>query len=186
MLCLGGSLREGSLSTAVLEHAAALARERGARAALYTVHDMPGLYRPGVTRPDDPGVAELRDAVAAATCLLVVTPVYGGMVSGAVKNLLDTLHLFKGDGQGALSGRRVVVGAVGGGALQGRYEYQPGATMALEIACQNLGGWVSPRHLELSELMFDADGRLVDELARDALRTAVAGLVAPRTTEVGA
>jgi hypothetical protein len=69
---------------------------------------------------------------------------------------------------------------VGGGSIAGKYEFQPGATVALEIACQNLGAWVSPRHLEFSEQIFDAYGELVDPLGKDALRTAVLGLVSLR------
>jgi NAD(P)H-dependent FMN reductase len=177
MLCIGGSLRAESLSSSVLTQGAQLARAAGEEAEIFTVRELPHLFEPGVTQESDPAVHALRALVARASSLLVVTPIYGGTTSGAVKNILDTLHLFKEDGLGALSGRRVVVGAVGGGAILGAYEFQPGATVALEIACQNLGAWVSPRHLEFSELMFDGSGELVDELARDALRTAVLGLV---------
>src|SRR5690606_17168254 len=147
----------------------------------FTVRELPTLFEPGVTRASDPGVSRLRTHVDAASTLLVMTPIYGGTPSGAVKNLLDVLHLFKDGDVGPLTGRRVVVGAVGGGAITGGYEYQPGATATLEIACRNLGAWVSPRHLEFSELMFDASGALVDPLGKDALRTAVHGLVAPRS-----
>jgi NAD(P)H-dependent FMN reductase len=180
LLCLGGSLRAGSLSTAALRHAAEVAREADAAAEVFAVGDMPVLLAPGVTRESDPGVARLRAVVNAASALLVITPIYGGTPSGGVKNLLDTLHLFKDGDVGPLTGRRVVVGAVGGGSIPGKYEFQPGATVTLEIACQNLGAWVSPRHLELSELMFDESGELVDPLGKDALRTAVLGLVSPR------
>lgn len=179
LLCLGGSLRAGSLSTAMLRHAAEVARAAGTEAEVFTVADLPVLLEPGVTRNSDPGVARLRSVVDAASTLLVITPIYGGTPSGAVKNVLDTLHLFKDGDVGTLAGRRVVVGAVGGGSIAGEYEFQPGATVTLEIACQNLGAWVSPRHLEFSELMFDASGQLVDPLGKDALRTAVLGLVSP-------
>lgn len=168
-----------SLSASVLRHGADLARSVGADAEIFIVRELPTLFEPGVTEDSHPGVGRLRTLVAAASSLLVVTPIYGGVASGAVKNILDTLHMFKEGERGALSGRRVVVGAVGGGALLGTYDYQPGATVTLEIACQNLGAWVSPHHLEFSELMFNRSGDLVDELARDALRTSVVGLVSP-------
>lgn len=179
LLCLGGSLRAGSLSTAVLRRAAELAWEAGGEASVFTVGEMPTLFEPGVTSDSDVGVARLRAVVDAASTMLVITPIYGGTPSGAVKNLLDTLHLFKDGKVGSLTGRRVVVGAVGGGAIAGKYEFQPGATITLEIACQNLGAWVSPRHLEFSELMFDESGELVDLLGKDALRIAVLGLISP-------
>jgi NAD(P)H-dependent FMN reductase len=178
LLCLGGSLRAGSLSTSVLRSAAELARASGAEADIFTVGDLPVLLEPGVTQADDPRVARLGAAVDAASALLVMTPIYGGTPSGAVKNLLDTLHMFKNGDVGALAGKHVVVGAVGGGAIAGKYDFQPGATVTLEIACQNLGAWVSPRHLEFSELMFGTSGELTDPLGKDALRTAVLGLSA--------
>ena len=180
LLCVGGSLRPGSLSTAVLHQAVALARAAGAEAGVFTVRDLPSLLEPGTTSRREPGVARLETLVAAATSLLVITPIYGGTPSGGVKNLLDTMHLFKDGDVGALAGRRVVVGAVGGGAIAGSYEYQPGATVTLEIACQHLGAWVSPRHIEFSELAFAPTGELLDPISRDALRCAVHGLLAPR------
>lgn len=180
LLCLGGSLRAGSLSTAVLRRAADIARTAGAEAEVFTVADLPALLVPGLTQASDQGPARLHALVDTASTLLVVTPIYGGTPSGAVKNLLDTLHLFKKGDVGALAGRRVVVGAVGGGSIAGRYEFQPGATITLEVACANLGAWVSPRHLEFSELMFDESGELADLLATDALRTAILGLVSPQ------
>lgn len=180
LLCIGGSLRPGSLSTAVLERAADLARADGTDATVFTVRDLSAPLEPGRTSRDEPAVARLEDLVREATALLIVTPVYGGTPSGAVKNLLDVLHLFKDGTVGALAGRRVVVGAVGGGAIAGSYEYQPGSTITLEIACQHLGAWVSPRHLEFSELAFSPEGELVDPLAVDALRTAVRGLLSSR------
>jgi hypothetical protein len=68
--------------------------------------------------------------------------------------------------------------------LAGHYEPQPTANYALEIACTNLGAWVSPRHLELSELAFDATGRLVDPYSIDAVKRAIAEILAKETVPV--
>lgn len=169
LLALGGSLRSGSLTTSALTTAADHARVRGAEADVLTVADLRlPVFDPEIAegRRELPRSARrLLDAVAAADTLLVGTPVYGGTPSGAVKNLLDTLHLGKDGRTGPLAGKRVGVLSVGGGSLTGTFEFQRGAAMFLAIACRNLGAWVEPRHVELSELAFDLDGRVSDVLA---------------------
>lgn len=177
LLCLGGSLRAGSLTTKVLHMVAQGAERAGCDVDVFTVADLPEFFIPGVTRASDPAVARLGGLVEAATCLFIMTPIYGGTPSGAVKNLLDTLHLFKDGSVGPLSGRRVASGSVGGGGLAGHYEPQPTANYALEIACTNLGAWVSPRHIELSELAFDETGAIVEPYAADAVHGTVRELL---------
>lgn len=181
LLCLGGSFRVGSLSNSVLRTAQDIALSAGASADVFTVSDLPVLFNPDlpVTADQD----RLWSFVQRAQAVLAITPIYGGVPSGAVKNLFDSLHRFKHNGSGPLDGRHVAVGAVGGGAILGKYNYQPGATMTLEIACQNLGAWVSPRHLEFSELMFDTDGELNDPIALDNLGTVIRSLVQLREAE---
>lgn len=171
LLSLGGSLRSGSLTTSALRLAADHARDVGGASEVLTVDELAlPLLDPDVMDDPDgarPAVTErLLDAVARADALVVGTPVYGGTASGAVKNLLDTLHLGKVGNRGPLAGKRIGVLSVGGGSLTGRFEFQRGATGLLAVACRNLGGWVESRHVELSELAFDVDGRLVDALAR--------------------
>lgn len=177
-LGVGGSMRSDSLTTAVLTEAANIAEQCGARTRILTVGQLAlAMFNPDVVTPVDAAVVVLLNAVAAADALLIATPIYGGTPSGAVKNVLDTLHLGKRDLVGPLNGKRIAVAAVGGGALNGSYAFQRGATGALEIAAKNLGAWVDPRHLEFSELQFDHDGRLGDVLARNDLRTRVEALV---------
>lgn len=184
LLCFGGSLRKGSLTVAVMRIVAAAVEEAGHDAEVFTVSDLPRLLDPEAADATDPTIAKLGALVQWSECLLVMTPVYGGTPSGAVKNLLDTLHLFKRGEIGPLAGKRVLVGSVGGGAIAGHYEPQPTANYALEIACTNLGAWVSPRHLELSELAFDATGRLVDPYSIDAVKRAIAEILAKETVPV--
>lgn len=173
VLCLGGSLRDGSLTTATLYQIERLVKAAGFGADVFSVAELPDMFVPGSTQATDPAVARLGELVARAASVFVGTPIYGGTPSGAVKNLLDTLHLFKDGAVGPFAGKRVVVGSVGGGALSGHYDPQPTAAYTLEIACANLGAWVSPRHVELSELAFDRDGLLVEPYAADLVRRAV-------------
>lgn len=171
MLCLGGSLRPGSLTSAALREAASRARELGSPCELLTVDQLrlpfldPRLADDvDLVRP--PEVVQLLSAVASAHVVLVGTPVYGGTVSGVVKNMLDTLHLGKNGMRGPLDGKRIGVLSVGGGSLTGRFHFQRAATATLDVACRNLGGWVEARHVELAELSFGLDGQIVDALAR--------------------
>lgn len=180
-LALGGSRRRDSLTNALLGTACDIARGMGAEVDCVTVSE-PGLdlFDPDLTTPSDDGVRRLLDAVTRADTILLASPIYGGTPSGAVKNLLDTLHLAKHETTGPLADRRVGVAAVGGGSLTGSYAFQRAATTTLEIACKNLGAWVDPHHLELSELLFDTEGCLRDALARDALTSLVRRLVGSR------
>lgn len=176
LLLMGGSLRAGSLALGVLRAADAIATELGASTSTFETSRLTsGLFRPDAPLPAD--ARELGEEVRRADALLVVTPVYGGTPSGAVMNLLDVLHAFKQGRRGPLEGKRVGVGAVGGGALDGRYAFQPAATTTLAVACRQLGGWVHPHHVELSELVFGPDGTLDDPLALDDVRRAVTALV---------
>jgi len=178
LLALGGSLRSGSLTTAALRVAAQHARELGAHSELLTVDELGlPLLAPDATPAQHPAAQRLLDTAARADVVLVGTPIYGGTPSGAVKNVLDTMHLGKSGNTGPLAAKRVGVLSVGGGSLTGRFEFQRGATAFLDIACRNLGAWVDPRHVELSELAFDVDGELVDALARAELSDLVDRLI---------
>lgn len=177
-LAVGGGMRSASLSSAMLRQAADLASGHEATTQVLTVRDLAlPIFDPETVTSEHPAVRLLLDAVEVAETMMIVTPIYGGTPSGAVKNVLDTLHLGKHDLVGPLRGKRVTVGAVGGGALQGSYAFQRGATGTLEIAAKNLGAWVDPHHVEFSELQFDPDGRLGDVLARNDLRTRIEALV---------
>ncbi|MGI9091906.1 MAG: NADPH-dependent FMN reductase [Mycobacteriales bacterium] len=177
-LAVGGGMRSESLSSAILRHAAELAHHCRARAQVLTVRELAlPMFDPDVVTRDDPAVRRLLEAVEVAETLLIATPIYGGTPSGAVKNLLDTLHLGKRDLVGPLHGKRVTVAAVGGGALASSYSFQRGATGTLEIAAKNLGAWVDPHHVEFSELQFDPDGSLGDVLARNDLLTRIHALL---------
>jgi len=180
LLCLGGSLRDHSLTEATMRLAATISQDQGVNARIISVRDINFFLNPDAITENDSRLHQLRESVEEAKSVFVISPIYGGTVSGAVKNLVDMLHLFKQGDRGALSGRRIGVAAIGGGAIKGEYTYQPGATIALEIACQHLGGWVSPYHLELSELMFDSNQNLIDPVGKDQLRSMVTRLVGGR------
>lgn len=91
ILLVSGSLRAGSVNTAVLRTAASLA-DGDVRATLYE-----GLGELPHFNPDDdpeggpvhPAVADLRRRLADADAVLLCTPEYAGALPGSFKNLLD-------------------------------------------------------------------------------------------------
>lgn len=91
ILLISGSLRAGSVNTAVLRTAASLADE-GIRATLYE-----GLGElPHFNPDDDPeggpvhlAVADLRRQLREADAVLLCTPEYASALPGSLKNLLD-------------------------------------------------------------------------------------------------
>ena len=88
---LSGSLRQASFNSALLRAAVAL-MPPGATLQVGTIRGIP-LYDGDVEAstgiPD--AVAELKDAIAAADGLLLVTPEYNNSVPGVFKNAIDWL-----------------------------------------------------------------------------------------------
>jgi NAD(P)H-dependent FMN reductase/ketosteroid isomerase-like protein len=91
ILLISGSLRSGSVNTAVLRTAAALA-PAGVAAELYEALGSLPHFNPDDDpegAPPPPSVADLRARLRSADALLYCTPEYAGALPGAFKNLLD-------------------------------------------------------------------------------------------------
>ena len=88
---ISGSTRRGSFNSALLR-AAAAAMPEGAELRIESIADIP-LYngdveaQQGIPAP----VARLKDAIAAADGLLLVTPEYNNSIPGVAKNAIDWL-----------------------------------------------------------------------------------------------
>lgn len=88
VLGLAGSLRKGSLNRALLHAAAELAPE-SLRVEIFELDPVP-LYNGDVEAAGDPpGVAALKQAIAAADAVLFVTPEYNHGVPAVMKNAVD-------------------------------------------------------------------------------------------------
>ncbi|PWC41923.1 NADPH-dependent FMN reductase [Azospirillum sp. TSO22-1] len=116
LIGLSGSLRQGSLNTALLK-AAAAAMPDGATLTIGSIRGIP-LYdgdleaADGIPKP----VEELKDAIAAADGLLLVTPEYNNSIPGVFKNAIDWLSRPPADIPRVFGGKPVaLMGASPGG-----------------------------------------------------------------------
>ena len=173
---LSGSLRRGSLNAALLR-AASERMPEGATLKIESIRGIP-LYdgdleaAEGVPAP----VTALKDAIAAADGLLLVTPEYNNSLPGVFKNAVDWLSRPPADIK-RVFGRRPV-------ALMGASPGGFGTTLAQNAwlpVLRTLGTnlWSEGRLLvSRAQAVIGDDGKLTDENVGEQLRTFMAGFVA--------
>lgn len=173
LIGIAGSLRKGSYNTMLLRAAAELA-SGDARIEIASIRGIP-LYDGDVEA--ESGVPEparaLKERIAAADGLLLVTPEYNHSIPGVFKNALDWLTRPTADIARVFHGRPVAVT----GATPGRGGTLLAQTAWLPVfATLRMRPWFGARLL-VSEAhkIFDAEGRLVDEKIRTQLRDFVGG-----------
>ena len=178
---LSGSLRQGSYNSALLRAAAELMPE-GAELAVRSIRGIP-LYDGDVeaTEGIPATVAALKDEVAAADGLLLVTPEYNNSIPGVFKNAIDWMTRPPADIPRVFGGKPVaLMGASPGGfgTILGQNAWLP-VLRTLGVVL-----WTGGRLLvSRAQPLFDAEGRLTDDGTRDRLREFMAGFVASITPE---
>jgi chromate reductase len=164
---ISGALRRGSYNAALLRAAVELA-PAGLAIEVASIQGIP-LYdgdleaEHGVPDP----VRALKDRIAAADGLLLVTPEYNNSIPGVFKNVIDWLSRPPQDIPRVFGGKPVaLMGATPG----------PGGTALAHAAwlpvLRTLGTqtWFGPRvYVSNAGKVFDADGRIVDEAVRAAV-----------------
>ena len=173
ILAVSGSLRAASYNTALARAAGELAPD-GVEVELYDgLAWIPPYDADGDGEEPPAAVEDLRERIAEADALLVVTPEYNGSIPGVLKNAIDWAS--RPHRESALWGKTVAIA----GATTGQY----GAIWAQQDLRRVLGmagarvvdGEVPvPRAQE----KFDGKGRLVDPLLAERLRGHVVALVA--------
>jgi chromate reductase, NAD(P)H dehydrogenase (quinone) len=170
---VSGSLRKASFNTALLHAAVELApTELGIEPA--SIHDIPLYDGDDEEASGIPAsVAALKDRIAAADGLLLVTPEYNGSLPGVLKNAIDWLSRPSQDIARVFGGKPV--GVIG--ATPGRGGTRLSQTAWLPVLRQ-LGTepWFGKVFFFAgAEPAFDANGKLIDLPSQRLLREYLAG-----------
>jgi NAD(P)H-dependent FMN reductase len=170
---IAGSLRKGSFNAALLRAAAELAPSaltvEIASIAGIPLYDGDAESERGVPAP----VTELKDRIAAADGLLLVTPEYNQSIPGVFKNAIDWLSRPAKDIPRVFGSRPVAVM----GATPGAGGTRLAQTAWLPIL-RTLGTrpWFGKQlYVAGAGQVFDAEGRLVDEKIRKHVSEFMAG-----------
>lgn len=175
ILGLSGSLRQASFNTGLL-HAAAQEMPEGVSLETRTLHGVP-LYDADLEQAEGPppAVAALKDALASADGLLLVTPEYNNGIPGVFKNTIDWMSRPPG-GLSLFKGKPVaIIGASPGGfgTILAQDHWLP--------VLHTLGTdhWSQGR-LMVSRAggLFDESGNLTDEDTRQRLADFMSGFAA--------
>ena len=173
---IAGSLRKASFNAALLRAAAELA-PAGTEVEIATIAGIP-LYNGdleterGIPAP----VAALKDKIAAADGLLLVTPEYNNSMPGVLKNAIDWLTRPAKDIPRVFGDKPVAIM----GSTPGRGGTRLAQNAWLPVL-RTLGtrAWFGKQlYVAGAAQVFDAEGRLVDETVRKLLSDFMVGFTA--------
>ena len=173
---ISGSVRSGSFNAALLRVAAAECPP-GTVIQIDSIAGVP-LYNGDeeAARGIPAEVARLKDAIAAADGLLLVTPEYNNSIPGVAKNAIDWLSRPSADIARVFGGKPVAIAGAspgGFGTILSQNAWLP--------VFKTLGAdlWSGGRLLvSRAGGAFDASGEMKDAAAREGVRKFVAGFVA--------
>src|SRR4029434_11073013 len=176
LIGLAGSLRRGSLNAALLRAAAKRSPPESA-VVIESIRGIP-LYDGDVEAEEGvpAGVTALKDAIANADGLLLVTPEYNNSIPGVFKNAIDWLSRPPQDIPRVFGGRPVaLMGATPGGL--GTVHAQTAWLPVLRVL--GMQPWFGAQlYVSGAHNVFDASGPLLDEQIRERLRMYMTGFAA--------
>jgi chromate reductase len=177
VLGISGSLRHGSLNSALLRAAAERLPAGAELVEFERLRDVPP-YDEDVEAEGTPAVVEeLRDAVRSADAVLIATPEYNHSLPGQLKNVLDWVS--RPAGHSALSGKpAAAIGASTGmfGAVWAQAELRKvlgamgGRVIEAELPVGHAQQLLVGEHLELSPQQAEQLEELLAELVAAAER----------------
>jgi NAD(P)H-dependent FMN reductase len=176
LIGISGSLRRGSYNSALLR-AAASTVPAGSELRIESIAGIP-LYDGDAEAESGipPAVSRLKDAIAAADGLLLVTPEYNNGVPGVAKNAIDWLSRPPADSRRVFGAKPVAIA----GASPGRFGTVLSQNAWLPVF-RVLGAdlWSGGRLMVPgADKVFDASGEIADTTVRDLIRKFVEGFVA--------
>jgi chromate reductase, NAD(P)H dehydrogenase (quinone) len=175
LIGLSGSLRQASYNTALLRSAAGL-MPVGSELIVETIRGIP-LYDADLEAEGIPEkVTALKDAIAAADGLLLVTPEYNNSIPGVFKNAIDWLSRPDADIKRVFGNKPVaVIGASPGGfgTILSQNAWLP-VLRTLKADFWSDGRLMVSR----AGTVFNQDGTLVDQKIEGQLRKFLEGFVA--------
>ena len=172
---LSGSLRKGSFNTSLLRAAAGL-MPTGATLTVDTIHGIPLYDADEEAASGIPArVEDLKNAIAAADGLLLVTPEYNNSIPGVFKNAIDWLSRPPADIGRVFGAKPVaIMGASPGGfgTILSQDAWLP--------VLRTLGTkpWFGTKlYVSRAGNVFDEAGNMTDESVKDMLGQFLAGFV---------
>jgi NAD(P)H-dependent FMN reductase len=176
LIGLSGSLRQGSFNSALLQAASGLMPD-GAELVMGSIRGIP-LYDGDVEAAEGipEQVAAMKDAIAAADGLLLVTPEYNNSIPGVFKNAIDWFSRPPADIKRVFGGKPVAVI----GASQGGFGTILSQNAWLPVL-HTLGAilWSEKRLLvSRAQTVFGQDGTLAEQKIEEQLRGFLEGFVA--------
>ena len=171
-----GSLRRGSYNRMLLR-AAVDAVPSGSSIAVESIREIP-LYDGDVEAEQGvpAAVQRLKERIAAADGLLIVTPEYNNSMPGVLKNAIDWLSRPPADIPKVFRGRPVaIMGATPG---QGGTGLSQAAWLPV-VRTLGMRPWFEARlQIPGAAKVFDAEGHVADPATRERIRTFVEGFAA--------
>jgi chromate reductase, NAD(P)H dehydrogenase (quinone) len=175
LIGISGSARKASFNSALLR-AAASSMPEGAELRIESIAAIP-LYNGDdeAAHGVPPAVTRLKDALAAADGLLLVSPEYNNSIPAAAKNAIDWMSRPPADVPRVFRGKPVAIA----GASPGGFGTVLAQNAWLPVF-RTLGMHLWPGKLMVSRAgsVFDANGDITDATVRDSVRQFMAGFVA--------
>ena len=175
LIGISGSTRRGSFNASLLR-ALAQAVPDGAEVRIESIAEIP-LYNADeeAARGIPVAVARLKDAIAAAAGLLLVTPEYNNSIPGVAKNAIDWCTRPPKDVPRVFGGRPVAIA----GASPGGFGTVLSQNAWLPVF-RTIGANLYPGKLLVSRAgsVFDANGDITDAAVKESVGKFMAGFVA--------
>lgn len=168
ILAISGSVRKDSYNTALLRALQPLAPE-GMQIAIADIGSLP-LFNQDVEASEFPAVAQaLKESIEKADGIIIATPEYNRSIPGVLKNAIDWAS--RPWGQNSFAGKPVLVMGVSVGKIGTAVAQSHLKQVMVYLDAKVIG---QPElYLGPASELFDAEGNLTDESAKDLLKKAL-------------